>query len=219
MKILLKSNKLLIALYASIILTLTYFLLNYDKVQIHVYLNQFVGNKLFDNFFYYITYLGDGSVAFILLLFILFYNVRLGICCTTSFLVAAIVSTILKYGFYDDVMRPWFVFQYFVKIPITYVDTDNLNIHNSFPSGHSTQVFAIFICLAFFAKKNLNKLLFLALSLLTAFSRVYLSQHWLVDITVVSLIGSSTSLLLYYYFITKDRLPKLNKPLLKLKKA
>ncbi len=219
MKSLVKNNWLIIAVYGLIVLTFIYFLLNYGKIEIHVYLNQFVGNKLIDNFFYYITYLGDGGMAPILLLGIIFYNVRLGICCTASFFAATIVSTVLKYFFFDEVMRPWHVFQWIVHFPLKYVDTNNLYIHNSFPSGHSTQVFAIFICLSLFANKNLNKFLFLSIALLTAFSRVYLSQHWLVDIIVGSIIGTSMALFLYYLFITKDKLQKFNKPLLKMKKS
>ncbi len=219
MKYLVKNNKVVIALYTLIVLTLIYYLLNYGKIQIHVYLNQLVGNKIIDNFFTYITYLGDGRVAPILLLCILLYNVRLGICSIASFLTATLASSILKYLFFDEVMRPWHVFQWTVHIPIKWIENTDLHTHNSFPSGHSTQVFAIFICLAFFANKNINKLLFLALAVLTAFSRVYLSQHWLVDITVGSIIGMTTSLVLYYFFISRNKLQKLNKPLLKLKKS
>ncbi len=219
MKELLKKNKVVVGFYVLVLLILFYFLCNFGKVQIHIYLNQLVGNKLIDNLFFYITYLGDGAVAPILLMMVLFYNVRLGICCTASFITAALASIILKYCFYDDVMRPWFVFQWFVKTPITYVDTSTLNIHYSFPSGHATQAFAVFICLALMTSKNLNKLLFLSLALLTAFSRVYLSQHWLVDITVGSIIGTVTAIVLFYFIVEKDSLPKLNVPLLKLKKS
>jgi membrane-associated phospholipid phosphatase len=212
-----KNNRVIIGLYVLIVLTLIYFLLNYGKIQIHLYLNQLVGNKLIDNFFYYVTYLGDGRVAPFFLLAILFYNVRLGICCIASFLAATLVSSTLKYCFFDEVMRPWHVFQWTVHTPVKWVDTASLNTHNSFPSGHSTQIFAIFICLSLFANKNINKLLFLALAMLTAFSRVYLSQHWLVDITVGSVIGMTSAVVFYYVFISKNKLQKLNKPLLKLR--
>jgi len=219
MKSLVKNNLLIIILYGLIVLTLIYFLLNYTKVEIHVYLNQLVGNKLIDNFFYYITYLGDGAIAPFLLLSILFYNIRLGICTSVSFLIATLISIVIKYCFYDEVMRPAHVFEWIVKLPLRLVDAGNMNIHNSFPSGHSTQVFAIFICLSFFTAKNINKLLFLSLALLTAFSRVYLSQHWLVDITVGSLIGTITAAVMFYLFISKNKLQKLNVPLLKLKRS
>lgn len=195
---------------------ISFFLLNYDKVKIHVYMNQVVGNKLIDNFFYYITYLGDGAIAPLILLLVFFYNVRLGICATISFLTAALITNSIKYFVYDDIMRPWFVFQYYVDtVKMNYVDTKDLHIHNSLPSGHATQVFAIFMCLALFAKNRLNKFLFLAIALVGAFSRVYLSQHWLVDITVGSLIGTITAFILFYFTDSKNKLEKFNRPLIK----
>jgi len=215
MKVLFKNNLLIIALYTLVLLITSFFLLNYGKVQIHIFLNQLVGNKILDQFFYYITYLGDGGVAPVLLVLILIYNTRLGVCCMVSFLLAALVTFILKRYFFDDINRPWFVFQWFVKTPITYVETEGLYIHNSFPSGHSTQAFAIFICMSFFAKKNLNKFLFLVLAIVSAFSRVYLSQHWLIDITVGSVVGTSCAILLYYFIIEKNKFENLNRPLLK----
>jgi membrane-associated phospholipid phosphatase len=65
--------------------------------------------------------------------------------------------------------------------------------------------------LAFVSSKNGMKLLFLALALLTAYSRVYLSQHWLQDVTAGSFIGTLFSCLWYYLIITRDKLPTLNK--------
>jgi membrane-associated phospholipid phosphatase len=210
----LKNNFLVLSVYLLTAFTALYFIVNYEKVAINVYLNQYVGNKFMNVFFYFITYLGDGRVAGVLLLAILLYNVRLGLCSTFSFLTATIVATTLKYAFFADVNRPYFVFQYENKdLPISYVDGVDLHIHNSFPSGHATQVFAILLCLAFASKKQPVKFLFLFAAILTSFSRVYLSQHWLADITAGSIIGAVFSVVYYYYFVHKDKYGKLNKSL------
>jgi membrane-associated phospholipid phosphatase len=211
-----KNNWLLLSLYFALLLVMAYFLLNYGKVEIHLYLNQLVGNPIIDRFFYYITYLGDGAVAPFVLICIMLYNMRLGVCCAISFLLAALFTNVIKYYFYDEIMRPSHVFKWIVKAPLRFVDMSDLYIHNSFPSGHSTQAFAIFICLALFVRGHLNKLLFLFIAMLVAFSRVYLSQHWLVDITVGSLIGSLTAMALYYFVVMRDKMKKLNRPLLKI---
>src|SRR5690606_17217442 len=129
------------------------------------------------------TYFGEGTVAVFLLLVILLCNTRLGIYCTASFLSASLFSIVLKNLFFDDANRPLFIFKYFEKIKLKTVEGVDLHIHNSFPSGHSTQAFAIFMCLAFVSKNQFLKFLFFAMALFTAISRVYLSQHWLVDIT------------------------------------
>lgn len=174
-----------------------------------------MGNKLIDNFFYYVTYLGDGLLMPFILLLVLFYNIRLGICTAISFFAAAITTNVLKYQFFSDVNRPWQVFKWTLNRPLNFVNETDLHIHNSFPSGHATQAFAIFMCLAFFAKKPELKLLFVVVALATAFSRVHLSQHWLVDVTVGSIIGTSSSIIFYWLIMEKNKLPQYNRSLLK----
>ena len=216
MKTLIKQNIFIVITYLAIVLFSAVFLLNYGKVQIHLYMNQVVGNTLIDKFFYYITYLGDGRMVPVIILILMFYNLRLAVCTLITFVSAALITNGIKYYLFDEVMRPSFVFQWFVHEPLRYVDVTDLHIHNSFPSGHATQAFAVFITLALFFKKNINKLLFLSIALLAAYSRVYLSQHWLVDVTIGSLIGASVAFVLFYLIDQKNKWPGLNAPLLKL---
>jgi membrane-associated phospholipid phosphatase len=159
-------------------------------------------------------------VAILLLLILVLYNVRLGICATLSFLSAALVSNSLKYFFFDEVNRPAFIFRYIERDhAINYVEGLDLHIHNSFPSGHATQAFAIFMCLVFASKNTYLKILFFLIAFLTAFSRVYLSQHWLIDITAGSIIGFSFSFFYEYLLIHKNKFEKLNTSVFKLKRA
>jgi membrane-associated phospholipid phosphatase len=201
-------------MYLAMFVVAVGFILSYEKIAINVYLNQYVGNDFFDAFFFYITYLGDGRIAAVLLLAILAYNVRTGIYATFSFLSATIVSNTLKYTLFDDVNRPFFAYQWIEPHhSIAYVPGVDLYIHNSFPSGHATQAFAIFMSLAFVIPNKFLKLLLLLLALLTSLSRVYLSQHWLVDVTAGSFIGTGFAVLYYYAFIHKDKFQKLNRSL------
>ncbi|MCW3078268.1 MAG: rane-associated phospholipid phosphatase [Bacteroidetes bacterium] len=219
MKHFFKNNWYILTMYLLCLCFSAYFILSYGKIAVHIYLNQLVGNSVTDSFFYYLTYLGDGRIMPFLIIIILLYNVRLGIYTAVTFFCAIIITTILKNYFYDEVMRPFHVFQWTVHTPLNYVNKDDLYIHNSFPSGHATQAFAIFMCLVFYSKRAEVKLLFFALALFTAFSRVYLSQHWLVDITVGSLIGTLCSILFYYVFIEKNALLNFNKSFLKINKS
>jgi len=214
----LKNNFYILLIYLLAVCIALFFLVNYEKVAIHYYLNRFVGNKFLNVLFYYITYLGDGTVAVFILVLILVFNIRLGLYASSSFLTATLVSITLKHQFYDEVNRPYFVFKHFVDgKKLTLIEGVDLHIHNSFPSGHATQAFSILMCLAFVAKNPLYKFLFLALAFFTAISRVYLSQHWLVDITAGSIIGILFSILYYFVFIQDKRLEKLNRPLLSFK--
>lgn len=214
MKQFLRNNKFVLSFYFLVVFTSICFLLAFDKTTIHVYLNQFVGNKLIDSFFFYVTYFGDGRIAPVVILVILVFNLRLGLCALLSLLAATGLSSVLKYCFFENVYRPGFVFEWYNHTPLKYVEDVSLNIGYSFPSGHSTQVFSIFMCLVFFTKNNVFKFIFLLLSLLTAFSRTYLSQHWLVDITAGSLIGTFFSFLFFYLLVVNNKLSKLNKSLI-----
>jgi membrane-associated phospholipid phosphatase len=218
LKSFLKNNFPVLTLYLALVSVALYYAGTYGKVAVHSYINNYVGNPFWDTFFFYMTYLGDGLVLPFLFLGILFYNLRTGIYATISFFTATIITSILKYKFYDDVDRPSHVFDWTIHKPLHYVEGTDLHIHNSFPSGHSTQVFAIFMCLIFTSTKQSYKILFFLLALISGFSRVYLSQHWLIDITAGSLIGTGSSLIYYYVFIGRDRFTRINKPLLKLKK-
>jgi membrane-associated phospholipid phosphatase len=218
LKSFLKNNFAVLTIYIAIVTVALYFAAVYGKIAVHININSMVGNTFWDNFFLYITYLGDGLIMPFLLIAILFYNVRTGIYSSISFFAATIVTNVLKYKFYDNVDRPSHVFDWTIRKPLHFVEGVDIHIHNSFPSGHSTQVFAIFMCLVFTTTKQSYKILFLLIALVSAFSRVYLSQHWLIDITAGSLIGTGSSLIFYYIFIGKDRFTGINKPLLKLKK-
>lgn len=214
----LKNNSVELFLFFVLFCTSCFFIFNYPKHGIHLYVNQYVGNRFADTFFYYITYLGDGLVAVFILLIALLYNVRLGIYTTTAFLTASLFSIGLKRWFFDDVNRPYFIFKYIDEHPLKLVEGVAMYIHNSFPSGHATQAFSIFMCFSYSTKKPLLKLVFFFLAVFTAISRIYLSQHWLVDITAGSLIGMLFSILFYFIFIHANKLEKLNKPIFELKK-
>lgn len=213
MRSILKNNALVLIAYVIVFVYAVSLLLLNDKFFLHIYMNQLVGNPFFNVFFYYITYLGDGLFAPLLLLVILVYNIRLGIYSTLSFLAATLTAQVLKRGFFDDENRPSYIFQWIYQYPIKYVEGVDTHIHNSFPSGHATQAFSILMCLVFATRNPYLKFLFFSLALLTSFSRVYLSQHWLIDITVGSLIGVIFSILFYYFIMVKNKFEQLNKPL------
>lgn len=207
----------MLGLYFLFFFSALFFIVTHQKTSVHLFFNQYVGNKFFDGFYYYLTYLGDGRFAAIFLLLILFYNVRTGIVAITSFLISGIISNGLKYFFFDDVNRPFFIFTYFEHRLLNLVQGEDVHIHNSFPSGHATQAFAIFMVLVFTTQNKFLKFLYFSIAVLTAYSRVYLSQHWLNDITAGSFIGFNCSILCYYFIISRNKIPKLDHSLYSLR--
>jgi membrane-associated phospholipid phosphatase len=200
-------------LYLALLFPALYLITVYDKLEVHLIFNRLVGSVFVNAFFYYITYLGDGFAALIIVLFICLFHLRKGLYAALTYTFASLFSQYLKRFVYADVDRPMMVFQKQPDLPLQLVEGVDNHFHNSFPSGHATQAFALFICLAFASNNKLLKLLFFLLATLTAFSRVYISQHWLNDIVAGSLIGMGFSTLLYFFFYQHPGLKYLNRPL------
>lgn len=183
----------------------------YSKIQNHLFFNQIVGNKYIDIFFKYLTYLGDGWFVIFVGVLWLFRNIRNSIFLISTYAVAGGITSLLK-NYIFDVPRPHFVFDYFHKdIFVKYVDGVELLALNSFPSGHSTAAFVLSTFLALQTNNNIAKCIFSIAGICIAFSRVYLSQHWLNDIVAGTLIGWIITILLYYLFTTRFFSLRLNK--------
>lgn len=192
-----------------------YLIAESDKVHLHLYLNKMVGSPYLNALFYYITYLGDGFVALFIILLLSLYNLRKALYVSISFLSASITAQILKRYVFEEAVRPWMIFQDKEQLGLTLVEGVDTHIHNSFPSGHATQAFAVFMALAFASRSPFLKVLFFFTACLTAFSRVYISQHWLNDIVAGSSIGLFFSMLFYFVFYQQAGLKWLNRPLFK----
>ena len=210
MKTFLKHNIIYILIYIGLLCYMGNVLLNDGKVQIHKAMNIYVGNINVDIFFKYITHLGDGIFAILIAILFLFFNIRKSIYILLSYAGAGIVSFILKHFIYYDIYRPHFVFNFFVREKFKMVEGVDLIGFHSFPSGHALSAFALFFCLLFMSKNHFFKISFFTLAVLAAYSRVYLSQHWLIDIYVGSIIGVFFSVLFYVVFYHKTKWPQLN---------
>lgn len=185
-------------------------LLQHGKVQIHQMINSHVSNDWVGIFFKYITHLGDGLFAMIIAVVFLFISVRKSLYILLSYAGAGLVSSIMKHYIYTNGNRPHFVFQYFVRKDLNEIEGVELLGSNTFPSGHALSAFALFFCLLFTTKNHFLKFLFFALACLAAFSRTYISQHWLIDIYVGSIIGTCFSILFYFVFYTNKAAQQLD---------
>jgi len=70
---------------------------------------------------------------------------------------------------------------------------------HSFPSGHSASAFALCLSLAIILKKRVWQLAMFLAAITIAYSRVYLSQHFLVDIWAGSAIGTLVAAVYWQY--------------------
>ena len=82
--------------------------------------------------------------------------------------------------------------------PVEYFGEENLHLikgvkmahWHSFPSGHAITVFIISVLLITSIKNKKQQLFIAFCALLAGYSRVYLSQHFLIDILAGALIGT-----------------------------
>ncbi len=197
LKQLIQQQKLFLTLYLLVYLVGLYFVLTQDKLAGHELLNQY-NTPFFDTFFYYITYLGDGVISVIILAIVAIYNYRYALVGALSFGLAALTTHVLKVSVYDHVERPYIaLWNYFHHNPNSHLVLETNKLHNSFPSGHTTGAFAIFMFLALYSKNKWIGLICCLIAVLSSFSRVYLSQHFVEDTLAGSLIGMGISLMAF----------------------
>ena len=189
----------------------------FDKKESSYWVNQH-GQEVFDTFFKFITYLGDGwfAVVVILFLFLLSPKIKFGFYGIVAFVFTALITQFSKRVLFADSLRPSNEYYREFKAGLwRQIDGVELLGNNSFPSGHATCAFSVFCLLALISNNKYWGVFLFILAFLAAFSRVYLSQHFLEDIFVGSLIGCVGTLLIYS-FLENLRWPKwTNKSIIK----
>lgn len=159
-----------------------------------------------DWFFYGATQMGEGWFWGMIIVIFLFIGFEKTLIMGASLLLSSIITFSAK--LYFDTLRP---IGFFGKQKLTwhFVDGVNINLHQSFPSGHTTTAFAIFMMLTLFAKNKNWGLLFVVLAWLTGYSRTYLFQHFPVDVLAGAFIGVFSSELVYFLLMKMyEKAPK-----------
>lgn len=190
-------------------------LLHYPKGAFEIKVNQHqfdFGNY----FFYYATSLGNGFFFFGAVILFLFINFRKSILLAVSGIICLGLSPFFKNYLFPNSPRPleFLKDNYHLKL----VDGVEVFHNNSFPSGHTLSAFALFCMLAIIMEKKWFGLICFFLAFSVGFSRVYLAQHFFVDIYFGSIIGVAVSVsvfLLLNKFLLKKNI--LEKSFLKLK--
>ena len=204
MRLLIKNNRYFLLPYAFLLLICSVLLLIYSKTELHIFSNE-ANSPVSDSFFKYATFLGDGTMIAILFIILLFVKYRYAFAFLTGSLATSLVVNIFKKLIFHDMYRPSKYFELFETYQLHFVDGVNLHALQSFPSGHTATAFNIFLTLAILTTSNLLKLGFFIMAVLVAYSRVYLSQHFLVDITAGSLTGVLIILLFWIWFEKFDK--------------
>ena len=143
--------------------------------------------------FKYITHLGDGILFPILIILLSFFKLRWSMYFLIASLLTLLAMYLTKQLIFHGVPRPVAFFENEESLHL--VDGVKIHYTNSFPSGHTTTAFTIFSLLILIVKNNFLKFLFSILAILAGFSRVYLSQHFLIDVLSGAVLGIAIALI------------------------
>lgn len=197
----LRDNQVFFIPYLILLLSSSVFLLSHSKGEIHLFINQY-HTAFFDVLFALLTYLGDGWFIILPAVILLFISLRHSVFLITAYFSSGLITQILKRLFFNDMSRPSKLLE---DADLYLIEGVDMLSGRSFPSGHATSAFALFLCLALITGNRKLKILFLVLAAATAFSRVYLSQHFLIDITFGSFIGCTGAMAFYLLYYRDNR--------------
>jgi len=187
-----------------------------SKTEVQVWLNAHYSG-FFDFFFFYATKAAEGIALAVLFIFTLLQRRAHFFSLLAGWTSAALSTQLLKHTLFADVKRPRTVFK---DVPgWHWVEGVRLYESASFPSGHTTDIFALMCLLALWSGRWLTGLWAFLVALLVGFSRIYLSQHFLSDVLAGSVVGVSWALFWYYVFFRSkwaQGTPALQKPVLPL---
>lgn len=195
----------------------------YPKPELHLMLNSFHSGVL-DFFFKFYTLMAEWPLYVLAFLPSLWKRNKMTLFFAMCELTGGTILQILKHTISNP--RPVSVFEDYPDLVLPLVQGVDMHHSNSFPSGHASTFFMFCTCsvivLAYFysrkdALKTLrNRILFdvalvalLVLAAMGAYSRVYLSQHFLSDVCVGSIIGFTTPFLMFW--LCRNKVLKLKK--------
>ena len=184
----------------------------YPKPELHLMLNAH-HTSLQDTFFKYYSVLAEWPLYVLALLPLLWKKTKMTIFFAICELTGGAILQILKHTISHD--RPVSVFEQYQDLTLPLVEGVTMYHSNSFPSGHASTFFMFSTCLVIFLAYRYHQTdkpnaLLLVLAVLGAYSRVYLSQHFLSDVCVGSIIGFTTPFLMFY--LCRNKILKLQTP-------
>ena len=166
----------------------------------------------------FLTNFGLGSYAVALMILLLFVRIRIGLTGLISLAFSGIFTNVLKKVVFFERMRP---FNYFYYDDFSrFIYSAELNYHFSFPSGHTMTAFSALSALAYFTGQKWLGALFFAFAMLVGFTRIYLLQHFFLDVYFGALLGgvcTILSILLLCGVLRLQRFAWLDKPIHRLR--
>ncbi|NVK29217.1 MAG: phosphatase PAP2 family protein [Flavobacteriia bacterium] len=206
-----KGGRVYIGLTVLFALVCQTFLIRLDKGSIHLSMDAWHTN-VDPTFFKYITHLGDGLafVAAVAILLLLRRRGAMVLSVASAGVTVLLLVGVLKQVVFPGVDRPW---GFFEEGALRLIPELEQHTNNSFPSGHTTAAFALYGILAIWINRRWASVLLFVLAATVGYSRIFLNQHFLLDVFVGSMLGTAIAWVNYWLF-SKMKHPRMRDRLL-----
>lgn len=180
-----------------LILALFFPLIFFDKGEILLFIN---GHRtpMMDHLFIKASSLGNAlTVAFVLPLVLRFKFKWLAVF-LLAFLFQVLLVLLFKKGIYAGELRPYLYFKNSGLGHVLHlVEGVKIRYVNSFPSGHTATIFFLVSFFALLSRNRTASWILMLLGLLVGTSRIYLVQHFYIDVYFGMFFGIVSSIMAY----------------------
>ncbi|WP_165958116.1 phosphatase PAP2 family protein [Segetibacter sp. 3557_3] len=178
----LNTKRFFVATGISLLLAVVILYLSFaiGRKEFFLLLNTDLGSAV-DLFFQYFTFMGDG-ILWVLWLIWIFRTKRKQLLplILASFALTTIFTQVFKYFILPDELRPSKAFDDLSQVH--FVQGVTVHATSSFPSGHTATAFTFVLLFALTVKRVDTLVLAFIVAVLVGYSRVYLGQHFPLDL-------------------------------------
>jgi membrane-associated phospholipid phosphatase len=189
--------KTAVAVSLVFLFVLLVFLFAFGKNESFLIINRHYHPSL-DYFFQFVTYLGDGLIYIPLVLYGIFVNKKFLIPIILAIVFCTILSQFSKRVIFPNELRPISLNN--EEVAIRTIEGFTVHRRHSFPSGHTSTAFTLALLLATIMRRKFWTIVLPCLAFLVAYSRVYLSQHFVPDVAAGLVIGIISSFFALYFY-------------------
>ena len=149
-------------------------------------------------------------LPYLAVVLLLFYRAGWATFLASNLLLSTLIVQPIKHIVHAPRPITWFA-ENMPDVTLLLVEGVRMNHWLSFPSGHTTTFFVLFFTLSIILcdehvkGKNILSLICFLCASFGAYTRIYLSQHFALDVLAGILIASFSTILLYYFLVLKTR--------------
>lgn len=169
--------------------------LGFQKGEIVLIVNQWHQPYL-DFFFINFTKLGDGIIFLFAVLLLVNIKFRYAIAAAAIGGVHALLIAIFKRGLFSYLPRPRNFFD--AEAGLNFINSVNVHGQMSFPSGHTASAFAMAVLISLITRSKFATIAAFSYAILVGLSRMYLLQHFYMDVFAGMMVGSVSTLSVWW---------------------